>query len=89
MSFKFTIEKTDEIKSAKIYCLEGCVEEGNIEVGDQGRVEIAGKSILLKVQSAVLINRTRKSELNRKFTLSIEKPECDLKDLEGKLFLSC
>lgn len=88
MSFKFSIEKTDEIKSAKIYCLEGVMEEGSMSVGDMGKVDIAGKEFFLKIQSAVLINRNKRCELQKKFTVAIEKPDCDLKELEGHTFLS-
>lgn len=84
MSFKFAIEKTDEIKSAKIYFIEGVVQEGEVKVGDMAEVEISGEKMMLKILSAVLINRNKRCELQRKFTLAIEKPMCEMKELEGK-----
>ena len=88
MSFKFSIEKTDEIKSAKIYCLEGFIQEGSIQIGDCAHVEINGQSIGLEIQSIVGINRNRLAEYAKKITISINKPECNLKELEGKVLIS-
>lgn len=88
MSFIFNVEATDEIKSAKIFCLEGSVEEGNIVSGDKANVIINGKLVSLNIQSVVLINRTKIAQLSKKMTLAIDEPDCDIKQLEGKVIRS-
>lgn len=88
MSFKFNVEKTGEIKSAHIYFVEGVCEEGDVKNGDKAKVKVGSKTVSLSILSMSFINRNRMDEVAKKITLAIEKPKCELKELEGKMLIS-
>lgn len=83
MSFIFKVETTEEIKSAQLYCLEGLLIEGQICQGNKAYLFVNNQPIEILIESVVYINRTRNAMTQNKLTLSINKPKCELKDLEG------
>lgn len=83
MNFKFNVEATDEISSAKIYILEGTLQEGMIMENAQAIAVIDGDQFPITIKNIVFINRTAKAMKAQKLTLNIECPSFNIKSLEG------
>ena len=86
MKFRIVINRIWHIASSNLWLLEGEKTEGDLTHGFRGTVQLHDREILITIKSVAMVDGG-KIDL-RRVLLSIEKPECDPRLLEGRELIS-
>lgn len=79
MSVRFIVERTGYLPSAQVAVIEGRVIQGTVNAGDV--LQVANdRAKCVRVKSIALVNKPDPSE---GITLSVEKPNFSLDELNG------